>query len=248
MRYINIFFLLISAQLLLSQTSEKRLALIIGNADYEIAAKLVDPLQNVDSLENILKSIGFTVLKYKNLNQRELKIAINDFAEKLKNYDVSFFYYAGHALGLNDENFLIPLGVRLEKELDIPLECVSFNRLIGDISVAELKTNIMILDAYQPDAFNYLKKNPDKKGLALIDSPGKFYIAFSSRPGESAFDNQRVTSLYSEELIKNIGTKDIQIEDVFKAIRRSIYAVTKGEQMPWETSAGVYFRFNPIEK
>lgn len=248
MKYLLSALLFISTALLSAQSHQKRLALVIGNADYKIAARLDDPLKNIDSLENILQSIGFTVLKYKNLNQREMKIAINDFTEQLKNYHTAFFYYAGHALGLNNENYLVPLGARLERELDIPLECVSFNRLIGDISTAELKTNILVLDAYQPDAFNYLKKNPDEKGLALIDSPGKFYIAFSSRPRESSFDNQRVTSLYSEELIKNIGTKDIQIEDVFKAVRRNIYAITKGQQMPWETSAGVYFRFNPVEK
>ncbi|MDF1551141.1 MAG: caspase family protein [Bacteroidales bacterium] len=246
MRHLLVCIFFIISISLHSQIKEKRLALIIGNTEYHFAKKLLDPADNIDSLEAILKQIGFVVLKYKNLEQRQMKEAINNFAAQLHNYDVGFFYYAGHATRFNGANYLIPTRTHLEKEMDIELECVSFNRLIGEMEAADVQTNILILDAYQPDAFDYLKKDKESKGLAFINGPGNFFIAFSSRPGEISFDNKRVTSQYTSELLKNIGRADIQIEDVFKAIRRRMFDLTKGKQMPWETSSGVYFRFNPV--
>lgn len=60
-------------------SQEKRLALVIGNSAYEHGGILQNPVNDAFSMKEVLSYANFEVLVYYNLNQRELKKAIDDF-------------------------------------------------------------------------------------------------------------------------------------------------------------------------
>ena len=94
-----LFILLITTSFCYSQ-EEKRLALVIGNANYEKGA-LKNPVNDAKLIAKTLDSLGFEVLEYYNLKtQRELKNAIRKFGIKRDSADVGFVYYAGHGFKL----------------------------------------------------------------------------------------------------------------------------------------------------
>ena len=73
--------------ILSAQDTEKRLALIIGNADYEVIAPLRNPLYDARDLGAALSKVGFDIMKYENCTRVDMFRALDDFSAKLKDYD-----------------------------------------------------------------------------------------------------------------------------------------------------------------
>ena len=86
----------------------KRYALIIGNAAYK-NEPLKNAVNDATDMEAKLKQLGFTTVLITNANLEEMERAISNIAIKAKGYDAVMFYYAGHAIQQNGENYLIPV-------------------------------------------------------------------------------------------------------------------------------------------
>jgi hypothetical protein len=61
-----------------STQQEKRIALVIGNGNY-IGSTLANPENDAKAMRVALQSVGFTVMEYENLNQVQMKKAIDEF-------------------------------------------------------------------------------------------------------------------------------------------------------------------------
>ena len=89
-----LFFISVS---LFSQ-DEKRLALVIGNANYD-KGELKNPVNDARLIASTLDSLDFDVILKENLeSQTDFKRAILEFGKKRSEYDVAFVYYAGHGM------------------------------------------------------------------------------------------------------------------------------------------------------
>ena len=101
-------FTLALLTLSLSVFAQDRIALVIGNADYQISP-LNNAINDAEDIAAALSNLNFDVTLVKNANKREMKDAIYDFSEKLNKDTVGLFYYAGHAVQYHGENYLIPI-------------------------------------------------------------------------------------------------------------------------------------------
>ena len=58
----------------------------------------------------VLRDLGYQTFCYTNINTRvQFRSIVQDFAEKLSANSVSLVYYAGHAVQISGENYIIPL-------------------------------------------------------------------------------------------------------------------------------------------
>ena len=101
-----------------------KLALVVGCADYIVGGTLPNPTNDADSMDKKLISLGFEVIKVLNPSQKELKMSIDDFGEKLKNYEVGLFYFAGHGVQVKGLNYLIPVDANIKSEKMVEYDCV----------------------------------------------------------------------------------------------------------------------------
>ena len=63
-------------------------------------------------------------------------------------------------------------------------------------------------------------------------------------PGTTAADGSGKNGLYTEALLKYIQKGGLQIEEVFKNVRKEVEEKSSGKQTPWEsTSLKGYFYF-----
>lgn len=108
---------------------EKRLALVIGNSDYQHGGELANPFNDANSMEHVLKGVGFDVVKYENLDQKMMRQAIDNFGNLLKNYDIGLFFYAGHGIQAKGRNYLIPTNAKITSESDVEFNCVEADRV-----------------------------------------------------------------------------------------------------------------------
>ena len=124
MKKILFIFSFLATISLFSQ-EEKRLALVIGNANYE-KGPLLNPVNDARLMASTLDSLDFDVILKENIeSQIDFKRAILEFGKKRPEYDVAFVYYAGHGVQISDKNYLLPTKVEFSSEDEVEMFGVS---------------------------------------------------------------------------------------------------------------------------
>ena len=115
----------------MAQSEPARIALVIGNSNYE-NAQLKNPENDAALMASTLKGVGFEVMAHVNLDRREMKRAFLRFRRRVEeagNDTVSLVYYSGHGAQVNGENYLIPVGSLIADEYDVDIEGVRASSL-----------------------------------------------------------------------------------------------------------------------
>ena len=231
-----------------ANTDERRLALVIGNSNYIHGGKLRNPVNDARAMSNALKKLNFDVIPCENAGQANFKRAIDDFGNRLSGYNVALFYYAGHGIQVNGENYLIPIDADIKTENDVEYNCVEANRVLAKMEDAGSRTNIVILDACRDNPFERSWRRSAKgSGLAFMNAPSGSLIAYATSPGNTAADGHGVNGVYTEALLKNMQIPNITILDMFMKVRDSVINKTNKEQIPWESTSlmgNFYFKID----
>ena len=250
MNKIKLLIFLLLPFFLFSQEKEKRLALVIGNANYEKGA-LKNPVNDAKLIVKALDSLGFEVLEYYNLTtQRQLKKAILEFGAKRDSANVGFVYYAGHGVQVNNENYLLPTQEEYTSQTEVIEYAVSVQSVLRALKSDSNQVNILVLDACRDNPFesNWNKTRSLKgDGLAKIPPPTGSLIAFSTDSGQTAADGEDNNSIYSLSLYKNMLLEDTSLDQVFRNVRADVLKQTNGNQRPVEATqlTGQTFYLNP---
>jgi len=225
--------LIISLQLL-AQVSEKRLALVIGNAAYKYSGELRNPVNDANLIANTLQDLGFTVIKKTDATKKQMDVAILDFWRKLGNFDIALFYYAGHGAQLNGINYLLPVDAQLEDRLSVEIEAVDMNKVVDKFEYYPENINIVILDACRNNPFRSWMRG-GMRGFTAMPAPSGTIIAFATSAGATASDGTGSNGLYTEKLTQQIKIEQ-RIEDVFINTRVAVQQASGGNQSPQEWS------------
>ena len=232
-----IFYLLVSFSV--SSQEEKRLALVIGNSNYE-KGELKNPVNDARLIASTLDSLDFDVILKENLaTKRDMTSAIREFGTKRSEYDVAFIYYAGHGIQVDDENFLLPTKEVFEEEFDVMDYGVSVQNIMRYLKAQTNEVNILVLDACRDNPFesSWNKTRSLKgKGLAKIPPPTGSLIAFSTDSGQTAPDGSGENSVYTSSLAKNILLENTSIDQVFRNVRSEVLLATNQLQRPVEAT------------
>jgi uncharacterized caspase-like protein len=207
----------------LSEVTEERLALVIGNAAYR-QTPLDNPVNDARLIGSLLEKAGFKVFRYENLDRNGLFNAMRNFGDRLNDRTIAVLYYAGHAVQLRDRNFLVPIEAEIRNEDEIELTSVDVGFILARMSSAKSRVNIVILDACRNNPFAAKTKQP-ARGLAQMDAPVGTLLAFATAPGkvsEDATDPNSQNSLYTAQLAKHLLTPGLPVETVFKRVREAV--------------------------
>jgi hypothetical protein len=219
----------------------KRVALIIGNADYSYSGKLKNTVNDAKSISATLKSLGFEVMVVENGTYEAMKNAIYAFGDRIQEVDVSMFFYAGHGLEVDGVNYLVPVDADIQSHLDIKQKCIPLTGVLNTMEFANDEgLNMIILDACRNNPFPSGKRGGT--GLARVNAPSGTLIAYATDPGSVASDGEGQNGLYTGELVKQLKVSQ-RIEDIFMNTRNSVEKLSGGKQRPWEEARlkGVFY-------
>lgn len=233
----------------------KRVALIVGNESYA-NSPLLNPVRDASAMRDKLERMGFDTEVALNLKQGELIEAILAFGSRLTPNTTGLFYYSGHGIQIQGENFLVPIDASRELEngedgkydpLKLKRVTVNLNMLLEQMEQAGNKQNIVILDACRNDPIGF---DLEKRGLAEVDAPAGVYIAYSTSPGEVAWDgSEGEYSIYSSALLRNISKPGLSLGELFQEVRKQVKDDTQGYQITWDTTTmDEAFYFNPTKE
>jgi len=219
-------------------TKSTRVALIIGNSSYREVTALPNPVNDASDLATALEAKGFTVLLREDVSERGLKEAVAEFAKFLKGGGVGVFFFAGHGVSLNGQNFLMPVDLSFRNPADIISKSVSAEYVLSLMSKAGNRVNIVILDACRNNPFDD-GSGAAKQGLtamSLGNQAGTF-IAYATSPGSTASDGAGRNGLYTQNLLRALKAPDSDLDKVFGRVRTGVVGASNGEQVPWTTSS-----------
>ena len=233
---------------------EKRTALVIGNAAYE-SNPLANPVNDARAMKKTLMGMGFSVKLLENASRREMEDNIESFGEKLGEIGgVGLFYFSGHGMQVENENYLIPVGGKITNEKKVKYNAVNAGLLVESMESAnKTSMNIIILDACRNNPFIKRKYRDGKRGLApYLNTPEGTIIAYATAPGSVADDGEEGSGygLYTGELIRHMKTPGLRIIDVFRRVRAGVLEKSNGKQKPMEFSnlmPGAFYLVRPIQ-
>jgi len=229
---------------------ERRTALVIGNSAYQ-KSPLVNPVNDVQAMAATLGSIGFTVTKIENASKSQMADAIRQFGDTIKLGGVGLFYFAGHGVQVNGENFLIPVDDDIQDKNQVATKGIEARLVLQAMSNAKNRLNVVILDACRNNPFvqsasralvptgttDSRARSDSAGGLAPMEALVGTLIAFATAPESVAADGSGKNGVYTENLLRNITEPGLRIEDVFKRTRFAVRQETGGRQVPWENTS-----------
>src|SRR5712691_5956721 len=230
---------------------DRRIALIICNSAYR-QSPLTNPVNDAQAMAATLGSLGFTVTKLENASKGQMSDAIRKFGEAIKRGGVGLFYYAGHGLQVQGENFLLPVDANIEDINQVVAQGVEAKKVLQEMSNAKNHLNLVILDACRNNPFvqsasRGLNTQPDNTdgraradkagGLAPMEALVGTLIAFATAPVSVAADGTGKNGVYTENLLRNLAEPGLKVEEVFKRTRFAVRQETGGRQVPWENTS-----------
>ena len=229
----------------------ERVALVVGNADYEHTTRLANPANDARDMAAMLRRLGFDVVTATDLNREGLFDQIGVFQERARDADVSLFFYAGHGLQVDGTNYLVPVDARLEQKLDVRRRAVE----LGDVMAAMGGgVNLVFLDACRNNplaaplarSMGLSRDAAATRGLAPVRRAVETLIAYATDPGEVAADGAGRNSPFTAALLEHLDTPGLSINDLLTRVKRSVRERTSGRQHPWtHDSLSTIFHFLP---
>jgi hypothetical protein len=232
---------------LAAQRSQRRVALIIGNAQYK-SSPLENSVNDATDIDQALKRFGFQTTFLRNASLGQIREATRRFADQLTNADVALIYFAGHGIESKNKNYMIPVNADLKFEYELAdqaYDAASWLEMLEMIKSNNAeRVNIVILDACRTN--NLIGSRSLNRGLGRMDAPTGTFLSYSTAPGKVAADGGKGerNSPFTKNLLRAIQQPGQPIEEVFKEVRRNVTRETNGAQVPWEsTSLTGFFSF-----
>ncbi len=225
-----------------------RQALVIGNANYAHAGVLRNPANDARAIGKTLSQLGFQVTTLTDADERQMDQAIRKFGRQLRgNNGVGLFYYAGHGMQIDGENYLLPTDINPSNETDVSYDAVPVGKLLGQMKDAGNGMNVVILDACRNNPFARSFRS-SSNGLAQVVAPTGSFISYATAPGDVAADGEGDNGLFTEKLLQHMTTPGLRLEEVFKRVRADVQQDSNNKQVPWDSSSvtGDFF-FAPAE-
>ena len=223
-----------------------RRALVIGNDAYSHMPRLANAINDARAMEGVLKELDFEVVLVENATAATLHRSVSDFARSLRSRDVGLFYYSGHGLQIDGENFLIPIDFNAQDEIETRYTSYPANQALESLEQAGAELSILILDACRDNPF---ARSVGLKGLASMNAGRSMLIAFATRPGMSASDNPRgANGLFTSSLIKNLPVPGKSLDQIFNQVAFEVDEASGGQQTPWVVKSlmGEYYFVPPL--
>jgi uncharacterized caspase-like protein len=234
--------------------AERRVALVLGNAEYDHIARLKNPVNDAkDVAETLARDLGFEVISLVNARKEQLDGALADFSRKAAGADVALFYYAGHGVQNEGKNYLLPTDIAVKDVADVEFKALDMDRVRLALSKSA-GVNILILDACRNNPFDslltasrsvdggMLPRGLERMSVAVNKGAKGILVAYAAAPHEVALDGSGRNSPFAEALLKNLKAPEVEIRRLFNLVSDDVARTTKGKQSP-EISSRIYGDF-----
>ncbi len=214
----------------------ERHALVIGNSDYE-GIPLLNPRNDAIDMAKQLSAMGYQVHNggpLLDLDQVGIERAIRAFAQQLPEEANALFYFAGHGMDSQSDNYLIPINHNLAYETQLRDRAVSVRSIVELFTLANPKgINVFLLDACRDSPLKSSVRSTRQGLTRLSDIPRGVFVGYAADSGQTAEDGLGRNGTYTGELLNVMReSPEVIIEIAHKKVAERVYQKTDGRQFP----------------
>lgn len=241
--------------------AEKRVALILGNSAYRHSSPLRNPVNDAKALSESFTQLGFYVIRGIDQTKSGMDNHIRLFSKNVEGAKLAVFFYAGHGMQLNFENYLVPIDFDPQAGSNLISQLISLDNILHELE-KEKRVSIIFLDACRDNPLaNKLASNLESgrsmsidenrgvkvvgQGLAEVEGKAGTLIAYATQPGNVASDGVGNNSPFTEALLRYLEQPGLEIRDMLSQVRVRVMKKTSDQQIPWDHSSlitKVYFK------
>jgi uncharacterized caspase-like protein len=218
----------------------KRVALVMGNSAYQNVSRLSNPANDSAAISAALKGAGFDVVELRrDLKVNEMRRALRDFSDSVRDADIAIVYFAGHGIEIDGINYVIPVDAALERDIDAFDEAIPLDRILTVIEPAR-QLRLVILDACRDNPFDKVMKRAIAsravgRGLARVEptSPNTL-VAFAAKAASTVSDGANSdNSPFTAALIRHLTRPGLDLRRAFGFARDEVLKATNNKQEPF---------------
>ena len=231
--------------LLLSTTaahSEQRLALVIGNDNYEYLPNLKKAVNDAKTMAEVFKELGFTVTTGTDVSRQSWSSIAMKFAASLEKDSTAVVYVASHGLSVAGVQYIAPVDVPEYATKgtvdDLLASSVNFDEFLEFIGTTSAKTLIVIFDScrnnpYDKNSFGAAKISAIKQDMAVMYSAAPGACPFETVNSSDISPTWPFVRILAEELRKPAKP----LASVGLKLRLELHKTGLGQQ-PWFHESG----------
>ncbi len=215
--------------------AEGRVALLIGNAQYRDPALVLDnPGNDVRDLGEALTRLGFTVRAETDQTRAQMLDAFAWLRGAAEGADIAMVFFAGHAIQVGPENYLIGVELEAPTAQDLTGASVTLGELFAAVEGLEAGLSLVVLDACRDNPF---AGEIGRAGLSPVSGGVGSLVAYATDPGNVAGDGLGDNSPFTAALLDHIETPGLDVRIMFGRVRQDVVRLTRGLQVPWVEEA-----------
>ena len=210
-----------------------RMALVIGNQEYT-GSRLRNPVNDARDVASLLGRYGFEVTLLTDAHGSVMDSTIESFSRTLRQKrGIGLFYFSGHGIQYNSQNFLLPLGAEIAAEASISTETVAMQQVLSRLSYSKNGMNIVILDACRNNPYQHTLSGVPKGLTYSINKMRNTLVFFATSANDVADDGAGHNSPFTEALVETINRNDtLELMYIAKQVTRAVEAKTNDLQTP----------------
>ena len=150
-----------------------RLALVVGNAAYQNARPLNNPVHDAQDMCQALRGLGFVTICRTDLRTRADFVAlVDEYVGRLGPGTTGLVYFAGHGVQVGGANYLVPTQSQALGATANPLAALyAVDDLFERLRDRPARLNIVMLDACRTELFDDAQRPAAGRGVASTGAP-----------------------------------------------------------------------------
>lgn len=233
-----------------------RVAMVVGHSQYEHTAPLPNPANDARAVAGRLAELGWEVILAIDLPVEQLGDKNTEFRHRVANAEQAIFYYAGHGMQVNGQNYMVPIEFD-PNDAELQRDLISLNETIDLLKAGDGQLAVF-LDACRdnPLALEFEQAHRARTrgltlgrgqpasgelrvgtGLAELPASAGTFIAYSTAPGHVALDGEGEHSPFTRALLDHMELRNADVGSVLVLVRNQVVVDTEGAQVPWDHSS-----------
>ena len=234
---------------------QRRVALIIGNSGYQGRLALINPRNDAEAFADALEKVSpkFEIVKKLDMKAKDRDAILSRLEQSADKSGIALFYYAGHALQSNEDNYLLPVDMPEYPSSLGELGALRLSDVLEKMKGATI-AKLVFLDACRDNPFKSQEPLKDRTRAASLAgllrdglaSPatssfgtGDVFIAYATAPGSVAQDGRGKNSPFTAALARYVPERGLEIKKMQMLVAKAVKHATEDKasynqpQIPW---------------